>query len=413
LEGSQAGSDWPLVSILIVTYEPEPTLLRQCVASVIGSSYRPLQLVVVDNGSRHHDAQALVERELGAAGGAGLEVAFSKQETNLGYAGATNVGIQLSRGELVLLLNPDARVETSTVHLLVEAARRLPAAAGLAPKVLLADPGVVIDSVGLSLHADGSATQRGLGQADIGQYDLEEPVGGLCFAAALVRREMFTPTRVGQLDDRYFMFYEDVDWSLRAQVLGERFWSVPTARVFHFHSATTRHLGGGFKARLVQRNLIWTAVKNLESRSAIRVLVRRSAANLERVLALRQATASARAIVEAWAGLPAMVRSRRGVQCRRRRPDKEFLSRHLERSFFDVDTYSPEPSVAALVSVMSRLFAVAPDPQLERALLRIRSAADSGFGRDPARMAELVRESGIALGPGFEWLLGAMEAARD
>jgi hypothetical protein len=62
---------------------------------------------------------------------------------------------------------------------------------------------------------------------------------------------------------------------------------------------------------------------------------------------------------------------------------------------------------------MSRLFAVAPDPQLERALLRIRSAADSGFGRDPARMAELVRESGIALGPGFEWLLGAMEAARD
>jgi len=402
----------PVVSVLIVTYEPEPELLQQCLSSVVASSYRPLQLVVVDNGSRRRDVGALIQKELEAADGAGLEATFAGQETNLGYAGATNVGVGLSRGELVLLLNPDARVEWDAIRLLVDAAARRPAVAGLAPKILLADPGVVIDSVGMSLHPGGSGTQRGLGQADVGQYDLEEPVQGLCFAAALVRREVFSPAQVGLLDDRYFMFYEDVDWSLRAQVLGESFWTVPAAKVFHFHSATTRHLGGGFKTRLVQRNLIWSAVKNLETRSAIRVLLRRSVFNLERLLALRHPAGSARALLEAWAGLPSMVRSRRQVQRRRRRPDREFLTRHGERAFFDVETYSPEASVAALVSVLGRLYAAAPDPQLERILMRLKSAEEAGLGRDPVRVAGLVRESGIRPGPGLAWLLRAMEEVR-
>jgi GT2 family glycosyltransferase len=401
------------VSILIVTYEPEPQLLHECLASVISSSHRPLQLVVVDNGSRRRDVRAQTEGEMQVAAAGEIELTFAGQPSNLGYAEATNVGVKLCRGELILLLNPDARVASDSILLLVQAAGRRPEAAGLAPKVLLADPGVVIDSVGMSISDGGVGVQRGLGQADIGQYDLEEPVAGLCFAAALVRSEVFASNRVGLLDQRYFMFYEDVDWSLRAQVLGESFWTVPAARVFHFHSASTRHLGGGFKTRLVQRNLIWTAVKNLEARSAIKVLLRRSAINLERILTLRHAAASVRALLEGWAGLPAMMRSRRQVQRRRRRRDEEFLSSKSQPVFFNVDTYRPKTNVLALLSVLSRLYAVAPDPRLEQVLTRVKSAEDSDLGHSPVRVAAMVRESGMSLQPGLEWLLRAMEAGAD
>lgn len=402
LSGGGSGS---LVTVLVVTYEPDPRLLRECLESVVSSDYRPLEVVVVDNGSGRAGVRAEVEQIL--RGEPELSLVFSAQERNLGYAAATNVGFELGHGELVLPLNPDARLAGDAIRLLVEAAGRRSGAAGFAPKVLLANPGVVIDSVGMALHPGSEGSQRGLGQVDAGQYDLEEQVPGLCFAAALIRREAWA--RVGSLDARYFMFYEDVDWSLRAEVTGESFWTVPAARVFHFHSASTRHLGGAFKTRLIQRNLIWTAVKNLESRGAVRVLLRRSAANLKRARRPRHLSASLRALFEAWMGLPGMIGSRREIQRRRRRRDGEFLGGRGEATFFDAERYRPEISVAALVAVLSRLYAVAPEGALERTLLRVQSADATGLGRDRARVAAMVRAGGMQLGPGLEWLLEQME----
>jgi len=400
----------PLVSVVVVTYEPDPTLLEECISSVLASDHHPLELVVVDNGSRRRPVREMVEATMSAGGEPGCELVFLAESTNLGYAPATNLGVAAGHGELVLLLNPDARLEPDAIGFLVEASRRRPQAAGFAPKILLANPGLVIDSVGLAIHLGGEGSQRGLGQVDAGQYDLEEKVAGVCFATAMIRRELWAAARVGPLDDRYFMFYEDVDWSMRAQVVGETFWTVPQARVFHFHSASTRHLGGGFKTRLIQRNLIWTAVKNLEARTATRILLRRTAANLRRAVRLRDVTASLRATWEAWAGLPGMLASRRLVQGRRRRADAEFLGGVGETTYFDAGSYSPEISVAALTAVLSRLYAVAPEPRLEATLLRISSADATGLGRDQARIAGMVRAGGMSIGPALEWLLTQMEA---
>jgi hypothetical protein len=108
-----------------------------------------------------------------------------------------------------------------------------------------------------------------------------------------------------------------------------------------------------------------------------------------------------------------MIRSRRRVQRRRQRRDEEFLTSKPQPVFFDVDTYRPKASVLALVSVLSRLYAVAPDPRLERVLTRVKSAEDSDLRHSPARVAAMVRESGMSLQPGLEWLLRAMEAGAD
>lgn len=402
-------ADPTLVSILIVTYEPDQKLLTECIASVIASTHRPLQLVVVDNGSQRQPVITTIQESIRTSTHPEVEVTFSALNGNRGYAGGTNEGIRLSRGEFVLLLNPDARVESTTVSLLLDAARRRPRVSGFAPKVLLSDPGVVIDSVGLILQQNGVALQRGLGEADVGQYDVETPTQGLCFAAALIRRDAFGHAAVGLLDERYFMFYEDVDWSYRANIVGEDFWAVPDARVFHFHSASTRHLGGGLKARLIQRNLMWTVIKNCEGRAFITVLLRRTAIALRRILGLRHPVASARAIGEAWFALPSILGTRRLVQRRRVRRDRDFLSAHTDPPFFDADRYVPQVSIAALLAVLAHLYAVAPDPVLEATLTRVQRSLSPGPPLDPAHVTAIVRESGLAISPGLGWLLGEID----
>ncbi len=397
-----------LVSVVLVTYNPDPRMLGECISSLVRSHYRPLEVVVVDNGSRR-DVGADLRGATGDAAG-GLESVVLPQGRNLGYARGTNIGIRRSRGEFVFLLNPDTVLDPDALPNLLAAADRHPETAGFAPKVLLMHSAPIIDSVGLAIHANGLASQRGLGQPDAGQYDVQEKVAGLCFAAALVRRAAFDDQRVGLLDDRYFMFYEDVDWSLRSQVLGETLRTVPDAVVHHVHSASTRSLGGGFKTRLIQRNLIWTAVKNLETPSAVRVVIRRTAANGIRAAKGKHSWTSLRAVIEAFGGLAPMLSSRRAIQARRRARDRQFLTKYGEPAFFDADNYIPVPTVETLQVVLSRLYAISPTPQLEQTLLRVSSALRTYLADDPARIAAMVREGSIPIGEGLDWLLRELEA---
>ncbi len=402
---AQRGSQAP-VSVVVVTYDPAPEMLGECLDSLTRSKAPPQEVLVVDN-SRHHEA---VEQLVGRMLPAGLGPIFLPQTSNLGYAAGTNAGVAASSGELVLLLNPDAALEPTALGELCQAARANPDTLGFAPKIRLSEPAVVIDSVGMAIGRDGVGVQRGLGQADLGQYDRPEGVAGVCFAAALVRRRAFSPGAVGALDERYFMYYEDVDWSMRAAILGEEFRTVPRAAVRHLHSGSTRSLGQGFKHRLIQRNLIWTAVKNLEAEGALRVLARRSSANLKWAAAGRHSAAAVRAVAEAWLGLSGVMLTRRDVQRRRRRSDREVLGLEDAPVFFDSETYRPEVSAAALVAAAGRLFALSPTPALESSLLRLRSAEATGLGRDRALLAEMLEGGGLPDGPALSWLKAELSA---
>ncbi len=402
---AQRGSQAP-VSVVVVTYDPAPEMLGECLDSLTRSKAPPQEVLVVDN-SRHHEA---VEQLVGRTLPSGLGPIFLPQTSNLGYAAGTNAGVAASSGELVLLLNPDAALEPAALGELCEAARAHPDTLGFAPKIRLSEPAVVIDSVGMAVGLDGVGVQRGLGQADLGQYDRPEGVAGICFAAALVRRRAFSPGAVGALDERYFMYYEDVDWSMRAAILGEEFRTVPRAAVRHLHSGSTRSLGQGFKHRLIQRNLIWTAVKNLEAEGALRVLARRSSANLKWAAAGRHPAAAVRAVAEAWLGLSGVMLSRRDIQRRRRRSDREVLGLEDAPVFFDSETYRPEVSAAALVAAAGRLFALSPTPALESSLMRLRSAEATGLGRDRALLAEMLEGAGLPDGPALSWLKAELSA---
>ncbi|MGA8207599.1 MAG: glycosyltransferase family 2 protein [Candidatus Dormiibacterota bacterium] len=394
--------------MIIVTYNTPLDMLGNCLQSVNESTYRPLQLVVIDNSISPRIAEFISAWKTGRAL-TDPELIFVAESRNVGYAAATNIGIAASSGALLLLLNPDTVLQPEAVPRLVGAAARHPDTIGFAPKIRLASHQFVIDSVGIDLHLRGQAAQRGVGEPDIGQYDAEERVSGLCFAGALVRRSAFTPEVVGPLDSRYFMFYEDVDWSMRAAIYGYKFRSVPSAEIVHVHSASTRHMHRNFKIRLVQRNWMWTAIKNLERRRVGRVFVGLMVKALLRGLRNGHLWASVRATAGAWTGLPRVMRSRRVVQRRRTRPDVEVLSEPAKHASFNVDTYQPIPSAMTLVNVLSRLYATAPEPLLGKLVLRLNLASETSMILDAPRMASMVRDSGVPVGPGLEWLLSHLE----
>jgi hypothetical protein len=268
----------------------------------------------------------------------------------------------------------------------------------------------ILDSVGIDLLLGSEGSQRGLGEPDVGQFDVEERIAGLCFAAALIRRSAFLDESVGGLDDRFFMFYEDVDWSMRASLQGETFWSVPSAHVQHVHSASTRAMPSAFKERLIRRNIIWTAAKNLERRRVGRVVARQTAVAILSALRSRHGLTGLRAITEAWIGMPAMLASRRVYQRRRRLSDQDVLIRGSKFGSFDTSKYGPVASVRTLVGVLSRLYVSSPNPALGALVLRL-SLAQQTSAPYPGRIAQLVRESGIEISPGLEWLLQRLEAS--
>ncbi len=382
----------PRVSAVVLTYEPEAPVLARCLEGLAASTHRPLEVVLIDNGSRQRVAEAQARAWADGAEGPGVEpgtrggipLRFVPLPTNCGFAEGINRGVEAATGELCLVLNPDTAIEPDAIGQLVDAARRHPEAIGFAPKIVFMHDPQLIDSVGLVFHDNGGAAQRGLGLYDIGQYDREEPVSGVCFAAALIRREAFTGDRVGWLDPRYFMFYEDVDWSLRAFQRGESFWTVPAARVYHVHSATTRHRPDAFKYRLIQRNLLLTVFKNYERQRVRPVLAQRAAYLLRNALQGRNRTASLQVLLEAGPGFVREWGARREQQRRRRRSDGEVFSYNLgERTHFDASIYAPVHTWETLRDMVRRLYVVSSEPRWERAHTYVEVAGATAARHDP------------------------------
>jgi GT2 family glycosyltransferase len=291
-----------------------------------------------------------------------------------GFAGAVQLGIGAASRDFVLLLNDDAALDPGSVEALVDAVAAGPARAGAAPKIRFEQWPEILNSVGTILRSDGWADSRGIGQPDVGQYDRPGRVFGLHFAAALIRRSLFGDHEVGPLDLSYRLYYEDIDWCLRANLCGYEFVSAPEATAEHGHSRTVGEQPLGFQFGLQQRNLIWTAAKCFEPLRALRVSTRRMAGLARlRLGGSSLAEDAARALRQAGAGIPRILRARRGVQASRILRDAEvFALSSGERSWFDQRT-GPMLSLDCLVDALRRTGGA---DELAEELLRAAQSSD-------------------------------------
>jgi hypothetical protein len=210
-----------------------------------------MRILVVDNASSD-DSVASIRREFPS-----VEVIVNA--LNLRFAGGNNVGIRhaLQKGtEYVLLLNNDTTVDPEFLTELVKRAEGDPAIGMVGAKIYYySDPGRIWFAGGRIEWWKGWISHIGLRESDHGQHDTSADVDYITGCCLLVKRSVIDKT--GMLDERFFMYGEDVDWCLRAQRAGFRLLYEPRAKVWHKLSVSS----GGHFSWYKNRNKLKSTVR--------------------------------------------------------------------------------------------------------------------------------------------------------
>jgi GT2 family glycosyltransferase len=283
-------------------------LLPRCLGSLRDQGAE-IELMVVDNGSSDGSLEYL-RRE---------GIPHLSLPRNEGFAKAVNLGAARTESSAVLVLNADTVLEPGCAGALLDALEANPSLGGVQPRILQiegegAPPAVAtarLYSAGQALLADGRAVEEGAGEPQSPEFLRPREVFGVCGAACLLRRELFT--ELCGYDESYFLFYEDVDLNVRARIAGWGFAYVPEAVVWHVGNASwMAGFGrpGAENGRLVARNRLATQGKYMPLRALPRIAVV-EVGSLLRAARQRRFLATLRGKLEGLSRLPRTFRERR------------------------------------------------------------------------------------------------------
>jgi GT2 family glycosyltransferase len=183
------------------------------------------EIICVDNASHDGSPDVIAERFPG--------VRLVRLERNTGFTGGMNRGIREATGEFVLLVNLDLTLDPSYAARCAAALAEDERLGGVTGKLLRPGSAVppIIDTTGHVVYRNRRAVDRGEREPDVGQYDDKRSLFSICGAAPMYRRRMLDDVALdGQVfDEDFFMYFEDLDLSWRAQLAGWRFGFVPDA----------------------------------------------------------------------------------------------------------------------------------------------------------------------------------------
>jgi GT2 family glycosyltransferase len=233
----------PRVAVILVNWNGRDITL-ECLKSLSSVSYPHMDLIVVDNASSDGSAEAIRAQY--------PNVTLLAMTDNLRFAGGNNAGIReaLARGaDMVLLLNNDTVVDARFLDHMVARMNADPAFGMVAPKIYYHDqPDRIWFAGGEISMWTGTMRHVGIRETDRGQFDSVREVGYASGCCILVRAEVIR--LIGMLDESYYMYTEDADWSMRTRQAGYTIVYEPAARVWHKLSVSS----GG--------HLSWYKLKN-------------------------------------------------------------------------------------------------------------------------------------------------------
>lgn len=213
-----------LVTVILNTDRREDTLA--CLESLSASRYQNHAAIVLDNASTDGSVEAIHERF------PAVEV-LSLQE-NRGYAGNNNVGIRAAlarRADWVFVLNEDTLLDPDCLARMLAAGERDRRIGVIGPLVYHYDEPGVIQTAGGRLTPYLEAYHLGQNEPDRGQFAAPRQVDWISGCAILVRREVIED--VGLLDERFFYYWDETEWCLRAGKSGWKIVNVPGAKLWH------------------------------------------------------------------------------------------------------------------------------------------------------------------------------------
>jgi GT2 family glycosyltransferase len=246
----------PLVYIILLNWNGWQDTI-ECVESCRKLSYPNFRILIVDNGSTDGSEARLRERI--------SDMEFIKTGANFGFAGGNNAGIRyaLEQGaDFVWLLNNDTVVDAEALTALVHVAESDDKCGMVGSKIpyhdnprLLWYAGAVVDQ-----ERPYRPCHRGLNEEDRGQYDVVCETGYVTGCSLLARKEMMA--EVGLLDDGFFLYFEDADWSARAHAAGWRLMYCPASLVLHKVSLSVGGAASPILLYYTARNRLYFVKRN-------------------------------------------------------------------------------------------------------------------------------------------------------
>ena len=316
-------------SVIILNWNGK-SYLQECLESVRAQTYRDFETILIDNGSTDGSVAYIREHY--------PWVRLVTLPENTGFSGGNNRGLAECKGDFIITLNNDTKVEPEFLAELVRAAEADSTIGMVAAKMLNFYETGRIDSVGIRITTAGFGVNRGVGETDQGQYDAPGEVFGACAGAALYRRAMLD--EVGFFDAAFFAYYEDTDLAWRARLAGWRCVTAPGAVVYHVHSATSGRMSP-FTVYQVQRNKWYTIIKNWPGRLILKHALQIICYDLGAMVlaALRgRLGAALRARLHVLRDLPMLLRKRREIRALRKVPVSD-VERFLEPGGSPLQTF--------------------------------------------------------------------------
>lgn len=292
------------VGVVITTHEGAGAMVRHCVAAVVNAGDVDL-VVVVDNSG--HNTAGVGETVDSEAYGGGVDCALHVD--NLGFGAAANAGFRyvierLGDNCMIALLNDDVVVSSGWLGPLKAVLDGNERIGAVQPKLLISgtEPALV-NSVGVVLDHTGAGTDIGYREPDGPIWNTSGPIE-LFSGGAVLLSAAFIDDLDG-FDERYFLYYEDVDLSLRGAERRWAFHCATTSVVTHAVGASAVLLGDDLR-RIQDRNRLWVAFRFGSTRviaAALWLSIRRLRHQPRRI--------HARALVQGVAGAPTRLLERR------------------------------------------------------------------------------------------------------
>ena len=190
-----------------------------------------LEVIVVDNASKQDEA-SIIQKQF-------PQVKVIRSEKNLGFAGGNNVGIKEAKGKYLLLINNDTVFKEFNVDSLIKRLESSPQIGMVCPKIRFEWGTNPIQYAGYTPLSKISVRNQaiGFGEEDKGQYDTAHSTPYAHGAAMLIKREAIE--KVGFMPEDYFLYYEEIDWSMMFTKADYEIWYDPACTIYHKESRST------------------------------------------------------------------------------------------------------------------------------------------------------------------------------
>lgn len=190
-----------------------------------------MEVIVVDNGSNENEANVLQERY--------PYIKVIRSDKNLGFAGGNNLGIKSAKGKYIFLVNNDTIFKEFKPQILIRRLESSPKIGMVCPKIRFAWKNNPIQFAGYTPLSSITVRNQAIGfdEEDKGQYDTPHHTPYAHGAAMMLKREVID--KVGLMPECYFLYYEELDWSMMITRAGYEIWYEPASTIYHKESQST------------------------------------------------------------------------------------------------------------------------------------------------------------------------------